>query len=143
MKKISLAFVTLFIVLLSAAQVSVPTGVDAKVPSLQDFVKPPSIGDVTKTTTGIVDKLMGDLKLPSAQKPKLTDAIAPFLKSKKDILGLAGTNPADYLKKFNPLQSGLFSKLKGIMGASAFTKFLGLKPSGSNVAGNLLSNLFF
>jgi len=140
MKKSFLTLITLVFGLLSMAQVSVPTSLPA---GAKDFIKPPSIGDVTKTTSGIVDKLMGDLKLPTAQKPKLTDAIAPFLTSKKDILGLANTDPKSYLAKFNPLQSGLFGKLKGIMGASAFTKFLGLKPSGGNAAGNLLSNLFF
>ena len=65
------------------------------------------------------------------------------LKQKKDITGLADSNPTSYLSKFNPLQQGLFGKLKGIIGASTFTKFLGLKPSGSGIAGNALSHLFF
>jgi hypothetical protein len=33
--------------------------------------------------------------------------------------------------------------MKGIMGATAFSKFLGMKPSGNNIGTNLLSNLFF
>jgi hypothetical protein len=81
--------------------------------------------------------------LPSAQKPKLTDMVSGFLTSKKGITGLADSNPTSYLSKFNPLQQGLFGKMKGLIGASAFTKFLGLKPSGNNIAGNALSNLFF
>ena len=139
MRKIIFAFALFACYSISHAQVTVPkTTVSTK-----DFIKPPAIGDVGKTTTGIVDDLIGKLSLPAAQKPKLTDAISGFLTKKKDITGLADTNPTSYLAKFNPLQKGLFDKLKGIMGASAFTKFLGLKPSGSGAAGNLLSNLFF
>jgi hypothetical protein len=58
-------------------------------------------------------------------------------------MGLAGSQPAAYLSKLAPMQKGLFSQLKGIMGAAAFSKFLGMKPKGSAVAGNVLSNLFF
>jgi hypothetical protein len=83
------------------------------------------------------------LSLPSGQKTGLADAISGFLTRKKDIVGLADTNPTSYLSKFNPLQKGLFDKIKGIVGASAFTKFLGLKPAGDKAAGNVLSNLFF
>jgi hypothetical protein len=139
MKKINLAFLLIASFGICSAQVTVPK----TVPSTKDFIKPPAIGDVGKTTTGIVDDLTSKLSLPAAQKPKLTDVISGFLTKKKDITGLADTNPTSYLSKFNPLQKGLFDKLKGIMGASAFTKFLGLKPSGSGAAGNLLSNLFF
>ena len=139
MKRIIFAFVLFACYSISHAQVTVPkTTVSTK-----DFLKPPAIGDVGKTTTSIVDDLTSKLSLPAAQKPKLTDVISGFLTKKKDITGLADTNPPSYLSKFNPLQKGLFDKLKGIMGASAFTKFLGLKPSGSGAAGNILSNLFF
>jgi hypothetical protein len=139
MKKITLVFLLIASFGICSAQVTVPKTVS----STKDFIKPPAIGDVAKTTTGIVDDLISKLSLPAAQKPKLTDVISGFLTKKKDITGLADTNPTSYLSKFNPLQKGLFDKVKGIIGASAFTKFLGLKPSGSGVAGNLLSNLFF
>jgi hypothetical protein len=109
---------------------------------MNDFVKPPAIGDIGKTTSGIMG-LLGGLGLSDAQKPKLSDAIGSFLGQKKGILDLAGKNPADYLKKFNPMQKGLFDKMKGIMGATMFSKFLGMKPSGKNIGTNLLSNLFF
>ena len=138
MKKITLVFLLIASFGICGAQVTVPK----TVPSTKDFIKPPAIDDVGKTTTGIVDDLTSKLSLPAAQKPKLTEAISGFLTKKKDITGLANTNPTGYLSKFNPLQKGLFDKLKGIMGASMFTKFLGLKPSGG-VAGNILSNLFF
>ena len=140
MKKIILVFSFFASISISQAQVTIPKTIPT---STANFIKPPAIGDVGKTTSSIVDMLGSKLSLPADQKPKLTDAISGFLTKKKDITGLASTNPTDYLSKFNPLQKGLFDKMKGIMGASAFTKFLGLKPSGSNVAGNLLSNLFF
>lgn len=139
MKKIILAFVLVASYSMCDAQVTVPKTVS----SVKDFIKPPAIGDIAKTTSGIVGDLMSKLALPSGQKSGLTDAISGFLGKKKDIIGLADTNPTSYLSKFNPLQKGLFDKIKGIVGATAFTKFLGLKPSGDKAAGNLLSNLFF
>ncbi len=145
MKKAFLAFSALVTIHFTYAQVTVPkTPVNtAAATAIKDFIKPPAIGDIGGTTSGIVDMLTSKLALPGSQKPKLTEAISSFLTSKKGITGLADTNPAGYLSKFNPLQKGLFSKLKTTMGAAAFTKFLGLKPSGSNIAGNALSNLFF
>ena len=139
MKKLILAFALFACYGTSQAQVTVPK----TTVSTQDFIKPPAIGDIDKTTSSVVDDLTSKLSLPAAQKPKLMDAIGGFLKQKKDITGLADSNPTNYLSKFNPLQQGLFGKLKGIIGASAFTKFLGLKPSGSGIAGNVLSHLFF
>jgi hypothetical protein len=140
MKKIILA-IALF-TCCGICQAQVPQVSPGAVSGTKDFVKPPAIGDVGETTNSIVGDLTNKLSLPSAQKPQLTDAISEFLTKKKDITGLADSNPSDYLSKFNPLQKGLFGKLKGIMGAAAFTKFLGLKPKGGG-AGNLLSNLFF
>jgi hypothetical protein len=136
-----LAFITTTCAAVTA-QITVPKTSGAT-GAIQNFIKPPSIGDVGGTTSGIVDMLSSKLTLPAAQKPKLTEAITGFLTNKKGILGLAESNPAGYLSKFNPLQSGLFSKLKGIMGAAKFASFLKLKPTGNNIAGNALSNLFF
>lgn len=139
MNKFILAFVLFASYSICDAQVTVPK----TVPSVKDFIKPPAIGDITKTTSGIVSDLMSKLSLPKTQQSGLTSAISGFLGKKKDIVGLADTNPTSYLSKFNPLQKGLFDKIKGIVGATNFTKFLGLKPSGSGAAGNILSNLFF
>ena len=139
MKKIVLAFLLIASFGICNAQVTVPK----TAPSTKDFIKPPAIDDVDKTTSSVVDDLTSKLSLPAAQKPKLTDIISGFLKQKKDITGLADSNPTNYLSKFNPLQQGLFGKLKGIMGSSVFTKFLGLKPSGTGIMGNALSHLFF
>ena len=133
-----IAFLTLGFTL--QAQVTLPkTDATALV---KDFTKPPAIGDIGKTTSGIMG-LLGGLGLSEAQKPKLSEAISSFLGKKKGILGLADKNPAEYLKKFNPLQQGLFSQMKGILGATAFQKFLGMKPTGKNIGTSLLSNLFF
>jgi hypothetical protein len=109
---------------------------------LKDFVAPPAIGDIGTTTDGIVNNLMSSLALGQDKKSGLTGAIGSFLKDKSSFIDLAKTDPTQYLQKFNPLQKGLFGKLKGIMGATAFTKFLGLKPAGGS-ATNILSNLFF
>lgn len=108
--------------------------------SVKNFIKPPAIGDVDKTTSGIVGELSSKLALGEKEKPQLTDAIGSFLGKKKEILPLAGSNPTEYLSKFNPLQQNLFGKMKGIMGAAKFSKFLGLKPA---TAAGALSNLFF
>jgi hypothetical protein len=139
MKKIILACALFACYGISQAQTIDPTTIS----KTKGFIKPPAIGDVGATTTSIVDDLTSKLSLPAAQKPKLADAISGFLSKKKDILGLADTSPKSYLSKFNPLQKGLFDKIKGIVGASTFTKFLGLKPSGAGAPGNILSNLFF
>lgn len=141
-------FSTLLLVVfcvVSQAQIKMPK-IDANSSAaslLKDFVKPPAIGDIAKTSGSIADLLGSKLSLPADQKPKLVEALSGFLTDKKGIASLADTKPADYLAKFNPLQKGLFGKLKGIMGAAAFTKMLGLKPSGSDIAGNALSHLFF
>lgn len=123
------------------AQVTLPAGVPKDASAvLKNFTTPPAIGDIGKTTSGITDALMSQLKLPGTQKSGITDAVGSFLKSKSGIMDLASKSPKEYLAKFNPLQSGLFGKLKGIMGAAKFAQFLKLKPAGT---ANILSNLFF
>lgn len=145
MKKIFVLSIFTAFCLVSQAQVSIPK-IDTKSmtsSALKDFVKPPAIVDIGKTAGSIVDMLSSKLSLPASVKPQLLDAVSGFLTSKKPLTALADTNPAGYLAKFNPLQQGLFGKLKGIMGADSFSKMLGLKPTGNNVAGNVLSNLFY
>lgn len=122
------------------AQITVPKVTAPAAATISNFIKPPAIGDVTKTTGGIVEALTSQLSLPATQKPALTSAISGFLGSKSGIMDLAGKNPTDYLSKFNPLQTGLFSKIKTIIGAAKFASFLKLKPAN---AGNVLSNLFY
>ncbi len=120
----------------SNAQIKVPTTGDIT----KNFIAPPAIGDVGKTSKGIVDELTKTLGLDGGQSKSTLDEVTKFLGSKSDFLGLGKTNPSEYLKKFNPLQKGLFGKLNTIMGATKYAKFLGLKPA---KAGSLLSNLFF
>jgi hypothetical protein len=91
----------------------------------------------------VVQQLTSQLGLPAAQAGPLNNVVSGFLKQKQGIMGLAGSQPSAYLSKLAPMQKGLFSQMKGIMGAAAFSKFLGMKPKGSAVAGNVLSNLFF
>jgi hypothetical protein len=144
MKKIFFCVVAAAFINVSAqAQISLPK-IDGKTAAstLANFIKPPAIGDVTQTTGNIVSDLTGKLALSAVQKPALTSAISSFLQKKNSILSLANTNPAQYLSKFNPLQSDLFSKVKGIVGAAKFASLLKLKPAGTG-AGNVLSNLFF
>ena len=145
MKKYIAIIMLLVISSVSQAQITMPKIDTNSLTSeaLKNFVKPPAIGDIGSTTKSVVDMLGSKLSLPASMKPGLMDAVGGFLTSKKPIAGLAGTNPADYLAKFNPLQKGLFGKLKGIMGADAVTKLLGLKPTGSNIAGDVLSHLFY
>lgn len=144
MKKILVLFGLLVVYSGSMAQISIPK-IDAKAATsaINSFIKPPAIGDVNSLSGSVADLLTSKLSLPSALKPKLVEVIGSFLKDKKSILSLAETSPMDYLAKFSPMQKGLFSKLKSIVGAEAFSKFIGLKPAGNNVTGNLLSNLFF
>jgi hypothetical protein len=144
MKKIIAIFVFVASYSICQAQLKMPKiDTNSATSDLTDFVKPPAIGDIGSTSNSISDMLTSKLGLPASKKTDLIGAISGFLKEKNGIAGLANTDPAGYLSKFNPLQQGLFGKLKGIMGATAFTKFLGLKPSGSNIAGNALSHLFF
>ena len=134
-----------FISLNLTAQISLPktSGQKDAGISLDKFIAPPALGDIAKTTTGISESLITQLALPSAKKPELESAVSSFLTDKNKIMGLSKSNPTDYLTKFNPLQKGLFGKLKTIMGVAAFSKFMGLKPSAKNMAANPLSNLFF
>ncbi len=131
------------ITLHASAQISLPGAKKDAGGALSQFIAPPAFNDVGKTASSIGESLITQLALPTAKKPELESAIGSFLTDKKSIMGLASSNPSNYLTKFNPLQKGLFGKFKTIMGAAAFAKFMGLKPSGKNISGNVLSNLFF
>jgi len=147
MKKCFLLFLGLGFYCMVQAQLSLPkvAGVPLKSSSssLGNFISPPAIGDITGTSSKVVNQLTSQLGLPSAQTGPLNNIVSGFLKQKQGIMGLAGSQPAAYLQKLAPMQKGLFSQLKGVMGAAAFSKFLGMKPKGSAIAGNALSNLFF
>ena len=133
MKKLLFVFAALLGVFVAGAQI--------KTPSLTDFVKPPVYTNADSVSKGVLTTLTSQLGLSTAQQTKAAAPILGFLTEKQGILGLATSNAASYVSKFKPLQSGLFTKLKGILTVAQYTKFLGLKPSGSGV-GNILSNLF-
>ncbi|SHL59067.1 hypothetical protein SAMN05444266_10494 [Chitinophaga jiangningensis] len=99
-------------------------------------------GNTGNLTSSIMGMLTPSLGLSNAQQPQVQNLITGFLQKKAGIMPLQQTNPADYTSKFNGLQGGLFSKLKGILSAAQYTKFLGLKPK-TNDATNALSQLFF
>lgn len=147
MKKCFLLALGVSICSLTQAQINLPkvAGVPLKSASssLGNFIAPPAIGDIAGTSGKVVQQLTSQLGLPAAQAGPLNNVVSGFLKQKQGIMGLAGNQPSAYLSKLAPMQKGLFSQMKGIMGAAAFSKFLGMKPKGSAVAGNVLSNLFF
>ncbi|MBV7533158.1 hypothetical protein [Chitinophaga sp. sic0106] len=99
-------------------------------------------GNLGNMTSGIMGMLTPSLGLSNAQQPQVQNLISGFLQKKAGILPLQQSNPADYSSKFSGLQGGLFSKLKGVLSAAQYTKFLGLKPK-TNDATNALSQLFF
>lgn len=125
---------------LGHAQIKLPVSAGSV---LKNFVAPPSFSDPVKTATGIADLLGGKLALTPPQKKSTLEEVAGFLTQKQGIMGLAKSNPASYAKQFGGLQSGLFGKLKTIMGAAKFAKMLGMKPSGKAAAASVLGNLFF
>ncbi|MGN7818619.1 hypothetical protein ACTJJB_00745 [Chitinophaga sp. 22536] len=100
------------------------------------------LANYSGVASSILSKLTPALGLTEVQKPKVTDLVTGFLKQKAGILPLQQSNPASYASKFAGLQGGLFSKLKLLLTAAQYTKFLGLKPK-TNDATNVLSQLFF
>lgn len=147
MKKCFLFALGIGVCSLIQAQISLPKVENvtkaAAASALGNFIAPPAIGDIAGTSGKVVQQLTSQLRLPAAQAGPLNNVVSGFLKQKQGIMGLAGSQPSAYLSKLAPMQKGLFSQMKGIMGAAAFSKFLGMKPKGSAVAGNVLSNLFF
>ncbi|RPD38835.1 hypothetical protein [Chitinophaga barathri] len=98
--------------------------------------------DVGSAANSILGKLTPALGLTEKQKPNVLSSVTGFLKDKSGILGMAQTDKAGYASKFAGLQGGLFGKLKTILTATQYTKFLGLKPK-TNDPTNALSQLFF
>lgn len=132
-KLLTLMFLLATLPLLSSAQ------------SLLDKAKSttPSSGiDVKSTANAILGKLGPALALTNTQKPTVLTAVTGFLKDKSGILGLLNTDKAAYTSKSASLQSGLFGKLKTILTAAQYAKFLGLKPKAGDTA-NALSQLFY
>lgn len=141
MKKIYLIFALSFGFLLSAnAQVSTS--------SLKSVAKKATTAatatgiDVNSVSEKVMTKLTTALALTKDQQPKVLSTVTNFLKSKSEILPLATSDKSKYTTQLNALTSNLTSKLKPILTAAQYTKFLGLKPT-TNTASNVLSQLFY
>ena len=98
--------------------------------------------DVNSVSEKIMSKLTTALTLTKDQQPKVLATVTNFLKSKSEILALAGSDKSKYNTQLNALTTNLTSKLKPILSATQYTKFLGLKPT-TNTATNVLSQLFY
>ena len=98
--------------------------------------------DVNAVSEKIMSKLTTALTLTKDQQPKVLATVTNFLKSKSEILALAGSDKSKYNTQLNALTTDLTSKLKPILSASQYTKFLGLNPT-TNTASNVLSQLFY
>ena len=98
--------------------------------------------DVNSLSRSIMGKLGPALSLTAAQKPKVADAVAEYLKQKAQFVDKQKTNPAEYTQRQMGIFQGLKSKLTGILVKNQMNKFLGLKPA-TNDPANVLSQLFF
>ncbi|HRZ98427.1 MAG TPA: hypothetical protein P5084_12800 [Paludibacter sp.] len=98
--------------------------------------------DVNSLSSGILSKLNTKLKLTPDQKTKVLSAVTSFLQDKSGIIASATTNKNQYVAKLAKLTQKLSTKLKPVLTASQYTKFLGLKPA-TNDANNVLSQLFY
>lgn len=102
----------------------------------------PSLSNIGSVKDAIMGKLTPSLGLTAAEKPSVSTQITDYLKSKSEIMPLANTDKTAYASKSSSLISGLGGKLKTILTAAQYAKFLGLKPKAPS-ASNVLSSLFF
>ena len=102
----------------------------------------PSLSNLGGVKDAIMSKLTPSLGLTATQKPAVSTDVTDFLKSKASIMPLANTDKPAYTSKSASLLSGLSGKLKTVLTAAQYSKFLGLKPSAPS-ATNALSSLFF
>jgi len=102
----------------------------------------PSLSNIGSVKDAIMGKLTPALALTAIQKPSVSSVITNYLKSKAEVMPFANTDKTAYASKSSSLISGLGGKLKTILTAAQYAKFLGLKPKAPS-AGNVLSSLFF
>jgi len=129
---------TLFIVVILNANAQISTG------ALQDAVNKASTAgfDVNALSSSVLSKLTPSLSLTDVQKPQVSSLITTFLQQKSKILNLSTTDKVKYAAQLAGLISTLQAKLKPVLSASQFTKFLNLKPT-TNTPTNVLSQLFY
>jgi hypothetical protein len=107
----------------------------------QSFAQAP-MQNIEGNVNAIVSKLNTALTLTDVQKTKLPESITAFLNQRSLILPLAGSNPKTYDTKLNSMHNGFYRKLKSILTADQYAKFLTLKPA-DNDATNVLSQLYY
>lgn len=96
--------------------------------------------EVKSVSSKIESSLNSALKLTSKQRSKVGSAVTGFLKKKAKIAELAKTDKAQYTVKVATLTTSLNTKLKRILTADQYTKYLNLKST--TASGSALSKLF-
>lgn len=110
-------------------------------PTQQSFAQAP-MQNIEGNVNAIVSKLNTALTLTDVQKTKLSESITAFLNQRSLILPLAGSNPKTYDTKLNSMHNGFYRKLKSILTADQYTRFLTLKPADNDTT-NVLSQLYY
>jgi hypothetical protein len=98
--------------------------------------------NIEGNVNAIVSKLNTALTLTDIQKTKLPDVITAFLNQRALILPLANSNAKTYDTKLKSLHNGFYRKLKTILTAEQYARFLELKPTDNDTT-NVLSQLYY
>ena len=98
--------------------------------------------NIEGNVNAILSKLNTALTLTDVQKTKLPDVITAFLNQRALILPLANSNAKTYDTKLKSLHNGFYRKLKTILTAEQYARFLELKPTDNDTT-NVLSQLYY
>ena len=98
--------------------------------------------NIEGNVNAILSKLNAALTLTDVQKTKLPDVITAFLNQRTLILPLANSNAKTYDTKLKSLHNGFYRKLKTILTAEQYARFLELKPTDNDTT-NVLSQLYY
>lgn len=98
--------------------------------------------NIEGNVNAIVSKLNTALTLTDVQKNKLPDVITAFLNQRALILPLSNSNAKTYDTKLKSLHNGFYRKLKTILTADQYARFLELKPVDNDTT-NVLSQLYY
>ena len=98
--------------------------------------------NIEGNVNAILSKLNTALTLTDVQKTKLPDVITAFLNQRTLILPLANSNAKTYDTKLKSLHNGFYRKLKTILTAEQYARFLELKPTDNDTT-NVLSQLYY
>lgn len=86
-------------------------------------------GNYVSQASKIATTLNSALSLTNTQKPQVASIVTDYLKSKAGLSSLATSNASAYTSKLTSLNSGMLSKMKGVLTAVQYAKLLGLKTS--------------